>query len=87
MARLGNSPSDGALDPARWLAWCSFCYVGNLTGCPAVSLPLGTSSAGLPIGIQLMGRWRQPSSSRSPPLGRRLRQLHERSGRTPHHGG
>jgi aspartyl-tRNA(Asn)/glutamyl-tRNA(Gln) amidotransferase subunit A len=90
-----NSLPDAAVDPDCWLAWCSFCYVGNLTGYPAISLPLGVSSAGLPIGIQLMGRWRQDATVLSAarqieiaaPWAERLRQLHERSGRTPHHDG
>lgn len=92
---LENSLPDGALDPAGWLAWCSFCYVGNLTGYPAISLPLGISSGGLPIGIQLMGRWRQDATvltaarqvEIAAPWAGRLRQLHERSGRIPYHGG
>lgn len=91
---LASSPSGDAPDPARWLAWCSFCYVGNLTGYPAISLPLGISSGGLPIGIQLMGRWRQDATvlaaarqvEITAPWAGRLRQLHERSGRIPHHG-
>ena len=29
---------------------------GNLTGLPAISLPCGFSKAGLPIGLQLIGR-------------------------------
>ncbi len=33
-----------------------FCWPGNLAGLPAVTLPCGLSSAGLPIGIMLMGR-------------------------------
>ena len=33
--------------------------MANLTGYPAISLPLAVSSAGLPIGMQLMGRWRR----------------------------
>jgi len=28
----------------------------NLTGSPAISVPFGLSSAGLPIGVQLVGR-------------------------------
>lgn len=30
----------------------------NLTGHPAISLPMGFDSAGLPTGLQLVGRFR-----------------------------
>ena len=33
-----------------------FCWPGNLAGLPCISLPIGTSTNGLPIGMMLMGR-------------------------------
>jgi amidase len=35
--------------------WVPFTPVWNVTGQPAVSLPLGQSEAGLPIGVQFTG--------------------------------
>jgi len=38
-------------------AYASFTALANITGQPAMSVPLEVSSAGLPIGIQFMGRF------------------------------
>jgi aspartyl-tRNA(Asn)/glutamyl-tRNA(Gln) amidotransferase subunit A len=32
-----------------------FCCFANLAGCPALSLPMGVSASGLPVGLQLLG--------------------------------
>lgn len=40
-------------------AWYPYTFPFNLTGHPAVSLPCGTSNIGLPIGLQLVGRWHE----------------------------
>jgi amidase len=39
----------------RLIAYDSFCPLNNATGSPAISLPLGATSAGLPLGVHLMG--------------------------------
>ncbi|MFS3128528.1 amidase [Nocardioides sp. Bht2] len=38
------------------LGWTPFTYLFNLTGQPAISVPAKLSRAGLPLGIQLVGR-------------------------------
>lgn len=38
-------------------AWYPYTYPMNLTGHPALSMPCGRSEIGLPIGLQLAGRW------------------------------
>ena len=40
----------------RMIGWTPFTAVYNSSGQPAVSVPLGQSSEGLPIGVQLVGR-------------------------------
>jgi Asp-tRNA(Asn)/Glu-tRNA(Gln) amidotransferase A subunit family amidase len=38
--------------------WCSICLPANLTGMPATVVPAGFGTAGLPVGLQVMGpRW------------------------------
>jgi aspartyl-tRNA(Asn)/glutamyl-tRNA(Gln) amidotransferase subunit A len=40
-------------------AWYPYTFPFNLTGHPALSMPCGLSSNGLPIGLQLVGRWHE----------------------------
>lgn len=40
-------------------AFCPFTGAFNATGQPAISLPLHWSAEGLPIGVQLVGRFAQ----------------------------
>jgi aspartyl-tRNA(Asn)/glutamyl-tRNA(Gln) amidotransferase subunit A len=39
----------------RWPSWTPFTYPFNMTGQPALSVPCGFTSAGLPIGLQIVG--------------------------------
>jgi aspartyl-tRNA(Asn)/glutamyl-tRNA(Gln) amidotransferase subunit A len=46
-------------DPAtekHWIDWTPFSYPFNLTRQPAASVPCGLTKAGLPIGLQIVGR-------------------------------
>ncbi|MGH2510347.1 MAG: amidase, partial [Ktedonobacteraceae bacterium] len=53
--------NDSRLDPRAWLnklfELIPFTPLFNVTGQPAISLPLGQSSTGLPIGVQLVARY------------------------------
>jgi len=42
--------------PWDWLMWAEFSYPFNWSGSPAASLPCGFTPAGLPVGIQVVGR-------------------------------
>lgn len=41
---------------AAELRWSPFTYPFNLTGQPAISVPCGRTKAGLPVGLQIVGR-------------------------------
>jgi amidase len=48
--QIGDEPLHSYID------WMYLTFVLTLTGCPAVSLPVGFTSDGRPIGLQLVGR-------------------------------
>jgi Asp-tRNA(Asn)/Glu-tRNA(Gln) amidotransferase A subunit family amidase len=45
----------GFLDTKVIDGLCRFMFMGNLTGLPAASVPVGCDAAGLPVGLQLVG--------------------------------
>src|SRR5689334_23441542 len=45
----------GPMNPATMLGWTPFSYPFNLTQQPACSIPCGLTTAGLPIGLQIVG--------------------------------
>jgi aspartyl-tRNA(Asn)/glutamyl-tRNA(Gln) amidotransferase subunit A len=42
--------------PASPLGWIPFTFPFNLTGQPAATVPVGMTSSGLPVGLQIVGR-------------------------------
>lgn len=49
---IGGKPAG---DPRQ--AWAPYLNLFNLTGHPAISVPVGFTRDGMPIGLQLVGRW------------------------------
>lgn len=47
--------ASGFLDAKVIDGLCRFSFLGNLTGLPALSAPVGSDGAGRPIGLQLVG--------------------------------
>ncbi|MFA1621978.1 amidase [Rhizobium mongolense] len=55
--RLGESPNTVLEDPSKWLRTMAFMSLANMSGLPAISLPVQQAENGLPLGIQLTGRY------------------------------
>ena len=48
--------------PTTYLGWTAFTYPFNLTGQPAATVPCGFAANGLPVGLQIVGRWRDDAT-------------------------
>lgn len=48
-----DDPEENFADQCRYSPWTSMC---NVAGLPAITLPVSTTAAGLPMGVQLVGR-------------------------------
>lgn len=49
-------PAHWPQHPWDWLMWAEFSYPFNWSGSPAASVPCGFTPAGLPVGLQIVGR-------------------------------
>ena len=47
--------TEGFVDPVALDAACRYAFIGNLSGCPAGTAPVGLDESGLPIGLQIIG--------------------------------
>lgn len=54
-----DHPETIAGRPVSYLSWTPFTYPFNLTGQPAATVPCGFDADGLPIGLQIVGRWHE----------------------------
>ena len=48
--------------PTSYLGWTAFTYPFNTTGQPAATVPCGFAADGLPVGLQIVGRYREDAT-------------------------
>ena len=54
-----NTPYPTEIDGVQmetYIDWMKSCYYVTVTGLPAISVPCGFTSSGLPVGLQIVGR-------------------------------
>lgn len=49
-------PPDWPQHPWDWMSWAEFSYPFNFSGNPAAAIPCGFTAAGLPVGVQVVGK-------------------------------
>ncbi len=47
---------------ANYISWVMLTYAFTVVGLPAISIPCGFTRDGLPVGLQLAGRWRDEAT-------------------------
>lgn len=57
-----DHPGTVAGHETTYLGWTTFTYPFNVTGQPAATVPCGFDSQGLPIGLQIVGRYRDDAT-------------------------
>ena len=57
LGRTAPEHVDGQrIDPVADGDWYPTCFIANVLGAPAISIPCGVDGEGLPVGLQVMGR-------------------------------
>ena len=46
----------------NYIQWVLLTYAFTVVGLPAISVPCGFTREGLPVGLQIVGRWRDDAS-------------------------
>lgn len=53
-------PAGGEADAKLpWITWTPYTYPFNITGQPALTVPVGLSPSAMPVGLQVVGGWAQ----------------------------
>ena len=47
------------IEMKTYIDWMGLCYAITVTGCPAISVPVGFTDGGLPVGLQIVARPKQ----------------------------